>query len=109
MTALLIALLALSLFANAGLCFVVIRFSRRLLEFDELFELLAHDIDINTKFFSKLLGTPLFDNSAEVKTANKNMGIISKRLDEYVTRMSELTRRELRPKPATKPNPPVVS
>lgn len=109
MTNLLIILLVLSLLGNVGLGYVLIRFSRRLLEFDELFELLAHDVDVNTKFFDKLLGTPLFDNSTEIKTANHNMSIISKRLDEFVTRMSELTRRDLRPKPEAVPNPPKVS
>lgn len=109
MNVVLAVLLVLSVSLNVGVVYVLIRFSRRLLQFDELFELLAHDIDTNTKFFDKLLGTPLFDNSTEIKTANKNMSIISKRLDEYVTRMSELTRRELRPKPPAAPNPPKFS
>lgn len=99
-------LLCLSLLLHCVAVFVIMRLSRRLLQFDELFELLARDVDVNIRFFQKLLATPLFDNSQEVKTANHNMGIISKRLDEFVNKMEEATNRKLREKEV--PNPPVV-
>jgi len=100
-------LLSLSLLANVTLLFVVVRFSRRLLQFDELFEMLARDIDLNVAFFDKLLATPLFDDSQEVRTANQNMLTISKRLDEFVRRMEETTNKKLRPEVVI-PNPPVT-
>lgn len=106
-TTLLAVLLGLSVAANVVLSYVLVRFSRRLLQFDDLFSLLARDIDVNTRYFQKLLSTPLFDDSQEVKSANNNMAIISKRLDEFVTRMEEVSNKQLRPEEEV-PNPPVV-
>lgn len=100
-------LLAISIICNVLGVLVILRFSRRLLEFDELFEILSRDMDLNIAFFDKLLTTPLFDNSPEVRTANQNMSIISKRLDEFVRRMEDSTNRKLRPEVKI-PNPPVV-
>lgn len=107
MSIILIAALTLSVAANGVLAFVGFRLSRRLLQFDDLFEILVRDIDLNIAFFDKLLTTPLFDDSQEVRTANQNMSVISKRLDEFVLQMEEVTNRKLRPK-VVAPNPPVV-
>lgn len=111
-----VSALCVSLVVNFVLLYVLFRFSRRLLQFDDLFEMLAFDIDTNVKYFQKLLATPLFDNSQEVRTANKNMGIISARLEEFAARIDEISNKEpnKEPKPVPKPiqreseNPPVV-
>jgi hypothetical protein len=99
--------LAVSVIANVSLIVILTRFSKRLLQFDELFELLSRDIDVNIAFFDKLLATPLFDDSQEVRTANQNMTNISKRLNEFVLQMEETSNRKLRPEIVI-PNPPVV-
>lgn len=101
--------LVFSVILNILLAIVIFRLSSRLLAFDDVFQLLVDDIDVNIKFFAKLLSTPLFENSQEVREANKNMGIISMRLDEFVKRMEETTGKNLRKPPPTPPNPPVVS
>jgi len=98
-----IAILSLVAVAEA---FVIVRLSKRLLDFDELIDLLLRDVEVNTDYFDKLLKTPLFENSEEVKIMHRNMSIISKRFDEFNLRMQEVTRREQ--KQEEKPNPPVV-
>jgi hypothetical protein len=108
MEILLMMSLVFSLILNIFLGIISFRFSRRLLQFDDLFERLVDDVDVNIRYFEKLLTTPLFENNEEVRVANKNMGIISMRLEEFVTRMEELTNRKLRRKPEVSPNPPVV-
>lgn len=87
--------------------YVIWRLSKRLLQFDELFETLFNDVEVNLKFFQKLLSTPLFDNSPEVKTANNNMSVIAQRMDEFMNRIEETTNRRLR-KTEPAPNPPVL-
>lgn len=88
-----IAILVLSILANGLLGWLLMRASRRLLEFDELFAFFTDDIDVNVRFFDRLMSTPLLMNSPEIVEAHKNMGIINKRLKEYVLRMGETTRR----------------
>ena len=106
---LLIVLLLLSLSTNGVLVYAFVRLSRRLFEFDDLFEMLAHDVDVNIRYFQKLLTTPLFENSNEVRAANNNMGIISKRLEEFAKRMEELANRDPGTIENEQPgNPPVV-
>lgn len=83
--------LFVSVALNIAAAFSIYKFAKRALELDELFELLLDDIAINVEYFNKLLMTPLFDNSQEVKTANHNMMIISKRLTEFTLRIQEKT------------------
>lgn len=77
-----------------GLLFLLFRASKKLLEFDDLFQLLEHDIETNVKYFDNLLQTPLYDNSQEVKAANHNMSIMRKRLTEFSLRIGEKTSKE---------------
>lgn len=99
--------LVFSLLLNIVIGYVLFRFSRRLLQFDEFFELLFHDIDVNIRYFEKLLSTPLFENSQEVRTANNNMNIISQRLAEFSKQMEEIGNRKLNQEPPVG-KPPVV-
>lgn len=92
--------LTVSIILNIVAGFSLYKLIRRVLDLDELFELLLDDIEINVEYFNKLLMTPLFDNSQEVKTANHNMMIISKRLTEFALRIKEKTNKgsdELQP------------
>lgn len=72
---------------------VLTRFSKRLLQFDDLFGLLIHDVDINISYFDKLLETPTFSNEPEIVDANKNMKIMRARFDEYLSRLRDVTQR----------------
>jgi hypothetical protein len=87
------------------LAITLLRAAKRLLEFDEFFSMLVDDIDLNIDYLSKLSSTPTFSDAPEVVDAHKKMRIISKRLDEFVLRMEELARKEIRKK---RINPPVV-
>lgn len=105
----LLVVLTIALFAAGALGYFLLKASRRLLEFDDLYELLVHDLDTNIAYFEKLTNTPLLSNSPEILEAQKNMRIIRDRLNEYVLRMEELTRRKLRKQQPENANPPVVA
>ncbi len=87
--------------------FVIYKLGKRLLEFDELFELFQDDIDTNIRYFEKLLQTPVMSNVPEVEEANKNMNLMRLRLEEFVQRFSEVVRRDLKRKKKNH-RPPVV-
>ena len=69
---------------------------KKLLMFDELFELFVHDIDTNVTYLNKLTSTSTMSNSPEILAAQQNMKIMSERLEEYVVRWNELTNRSVR-------------
>ena len=102
-------LLVLSFLAIGVLFWILNRLTRRLLEFDDLFEMLSHDIDVNVGYFESISDHPVLGNAEEIVTADRNMRIMRARLDEYVASMEELTRRKLRKqKEVPNLNPPVV-
>lgn len=100
-------LLVLSVLANVGMIYVIKKGAQRLLEFDNLIEMLSHDLNINIEYFDSIKNNPVLGNADEIVTADRNMRIMNTRFDEYIIRMEELTRRKLR-KPKVIPNPPVV-
>jgi len=65
--------------------------TKKLILFDDIFDVIVDDVDINFSYLDELIKTPLFENSPEVLTAHKNMEIIHKRLDEIVMRVEEMT------------------
>ena len=65
--------------------------TKKLILFDDIFDIVVDDIDINFAYLDELIKTPLFENSPEVLTAHKNMEIIHKRLEEIVLRVEEMT------------------
>lgn len=83
-------LLSLVVIVQAVLLF---RAGRRLLQFDELFEILVDDIDVNIRHLEKTKELPVFENVPElienVHTHMKNMDIISRRLREFSLRIGE--------------------
>ena len=76
------------------LCFVVYKLSKRLLEFDEIFDLFCHDIETNIGFFDKLKSSQLLSNVEEVQEAHKNMQIMNIRLEEYKRKFIEITNKD---------------
>lgn len=108
MIAFLLVVLSVSLLANAVGTYMITRLSRRLFDFDDLFELLVHDIQVNLDHFDKMKTSALLENSPEVFEAHKNMQIMAIRLEEYVIRMEELTNRQLKKRPKNLGPPPKV-
>jgi hypothetical protein len=104
-------LFALTLLMCGILLFLLIRATKRLLQFDEIFSFLIDDIDINIKYFDKLAASDLLSNSPEVFEAHKNMRIMKQRLLEYVLRIGEarlLDEISNRHRDKVKHEPPVV-
>lgn len=89
-TALLI-LIGLLLLVVIGLVIALFISIRKLLAVDELLTTLSYDIQVNINYFQKLLTTPMFENSQEVKSANQNMNIMKLRLEEFAIRIQEST------------------
>lgn len=104
----LIIFLLLSFVVNICLGYFLYRAVKRLLEFDDLYELLVHDLDTNVEYFNKLTSSPLLMNSPEIIEAQHNMSIIRNRLNEYILRMEEISRHQLRKPKSTPPNQPAV-
>lgn len=88
--------LSLSLVANIVFCHFLYKAIKRLLEFDDLYELLAHDIETNVVYFTKLVDTPLLANAPEILEAQRNMRTIRDRMNEYISRMEEISQRKLK-------------
>lgn len=104
-------LLIISLAVNVIAGFFLLRFIKKLLQFDELFELLADEININIGFYEKLLQKPLFMASPEIEEAHHGMNLIMVRFKEFVAQMSELRGKDLSQKrlpSAPSPRPPLV-
>lgn len=89
MTALLAFALAAAFVVIVIVSALLMRSTRMLLTFDELFEMLDDDISTNVKYLDKLISMPLFMDSQEIRTAHGNMMIIRKRLDEFLLRIEE--------------------
>jgi hypothetical protein len=89
------------------LSYVLYRFALRLLQYDDLWQLLVDEIDTNVRYFEKLKDMPLISDTNEVTDAHRNMQIMRQRLEEYSLRMEEHARRPLR-KPRRPGPPPVV-
>lgn len=102
----LLIFLLLSLVTNCALGWLLIRATKRLLQFDDLIDLLVHDMETNIKYFDKLTSTPVLSDVQEIQDANRNMNIMSRRLDEYLSQFEDLTLRPIRKE--TNPRPPKV-
>ena len=66
------------------------RASRRLIEFDDLFALMVHEMETNAKFLDGFADRPVLSNSPEIIDATRGMRIMRDRLKEYVTRVGEV-------------------
>jgi hypothetical protein len=102
-------LASIFMLSTGGLGFLLHKSAKRLLQFDNLFEMLTHDMETNIRYYEKLAVTPILSDVTEVKSAHHNMQIMGARMEEYVLQMEELTHRRLRSMdPTPPPNPPVV-
>lgn len=88
--------------------FTLLRLTKRLLDFDDLFEMLLFDVEVNTRYFEKLFKMDVFVNSPEIVEAQKNMIIIKQRLDEFQLRIEETINKKKLPKQKVSNNPPVA-
>jgi hypothetical protein len=91
-----VTLLVLSLIANVVFIYLLIRFVKRLMQFDDLYQYLIDDIEINLNQFSRIRSSSLLCDDDEVRSAHKNMVVMSMRLDEFTSRMEEVTGQKLR-------------
>lgn len=98
--------LGVSILVNLLLMLLLIRASRQLLAFDDMVNYLADDLETNVQYFEKLTTTPVLSNAPEIVEANRNMSVMSKRLDEFLNRFEELTGKKIRVKTSPKQAPP---
>jgi hypothetical protein len=99
-------LLTLSVAYGVLATWLLVKASKKLIQFDDLLNYLVDDVETNISFFDKLTSTPVLSNAPEIVDANKNMTLMSARLDEYLNRFEELTGATVRQ--VTNPQPPVV-
>jgi hypothetical protein len=98
----LLCVMGVLLAASGAACVLLVR---RLLTFDDLFEMLVDEIDTNIRFLESFEGKPLVSNAPEVIEVDRGMKIMKMRLEEYVARMRE---RDRRPKRRDEKNRPWV-
>jgi len=99
-------LLVLSTATAAVAIWLLVKASRKLLQFDDLVNYLGDDLETNMAYFDKLTNTPVLSNAPEIMDANKNMATMSARFDEFLSRFEELTGSKIRK--ITSPKPPVA-
>lgn len=90
-----------------GMTLVAYRFYRKAVTYDEVFQFLVTDIEVNLEQFKKMKRSDLTSNEPEIEKAHRNMVVMSQRLDEILRRMEDATGLKLRPPPPP-PRPKVV-
>ena len=75
------------------------RFYRKAVIYDEIFQYLAGDIDVNLKQFRRMSVSPVLSGDNEIQDAHRNMMVMAKRLDEILNRMEGASGLSLRPPP----------
>jgi hypothetical protein len=100
-------LLVLSLAANVALGVFGARLVKRCFQFEDVFQFLVDDIEINLKQFNRMAHSMVLGNDAEIRAAHKNMMVMNQRLSEILTRMEEAGGRPLRSLPP-RPRPQIV-
>lgn len=106
MTILYFFIVFFSFVANIIGGWVIYRFAKRLFTFDDLFEMLLHDLDVNISYFKEIQSSPLLSNAQEVVEADRNMRIMRIRLEEYALRIEDISSKRRKNKEPI--NPPVV-
>lgn len=90
------AVVILQFIMIAVLVFVLKRFIRRLFQYDDLYQILFDDIEINLKQFERIRKSYLMSDDDEIRSAHKNMTTMAMRLDEFAIRMEETTGKKMR-------------
>lgn len=80
-------LLSLSVNIFGGILFV--RYVKRLFQYDELFQMLQDDLDVNIQNFDRLNSTPLLSNAPEIIHASKVMKSMRDNLHQYAMKIEE--------------------
>jgi hypothetical protein len=106
--ALLSVFLGLTASTLVGAVWLLVKASKKLLQFDELTNYLVDDMETNVKYFDELTTTPVLTNVPELQDAHKNMTVMSARLQEFLSRFEELTGTVLRKKTKRPAPVPVV-
>lgn len=99
----LIILLVTSVIANGVLVFLLIRATKRLLQYDEVFQYMAGDIQTNLHQFYRMSKSSILGGEPEIVMAHKNMVVMAQRLNEILTQMEEVTGKRFRPEPLGPP------
>jgi hypothetical protein len=89
-------LLTLAVAYGTAATILLVKASKKLIQFDDLVNYLVDDVETNVKYFDQLTNTPVLSNAPEIMDANKNMATMSARLDEYLNRFEELTGTKVR-------------
>lgn len=103
----LIVLLLLSLVANVALGYAFKRLTVRLFAYDDIFQYLVDDIEVNLAQFDRMSKSAILGNDTEIVAAHKNMMVMSVRLNEILQRAEENGGKILRT-PTPLPRPVVV-
>jgi hypothetical protein len=103
----LIILLAISVVLNGVLAFLLIRATKRLLQYDEVFQYMAGDIQTNLGQFYRMSKSSVTGGEPEIVQAHKNMMVMAQRLNEILNQMEEVTGKRFRPE-SLGPPPQVV-
>ena len=101
----LITILILSIIVNAVLGFLLQRFVRRVLQYDDLYQYLIDDVETNLVQFDRMRKSSLLSDDDQVRSAHKNMMTMAMRMDEFANKMEEIVGKKLRK--VTRPMKPV--
>ena len=107
MDVLLAMLLALVSLLLVGMTFAAWRFYRKAVVYDEIFQFISADIQVNLEQFFKMKNSNVTGNEPEIENAHRKMMLMGNRLNEILTRMEEASGLTLRPPPVP-PRPKVV-
>lgn len=107
MEAVLVVCLAVVTLLLVGVTFAAYRFYRKAVVYDEIFQFISGDLEVNMQQFVKMERSSVTGNDPEIQKAHKNMMVMGKRFDEISRRMEEATGLALRPPPAP-PKPKVI-
>jgi hypothetical protein len=96
LTIILIVLSSLLAVLAIALMVFLLRATRRLVQYDDVFQMLVDDIETNLQQFYKMSQSSLLGNDAEIVQAHRNMMIMRDRLDEFLREMEEVSGLRLR-------------
>ncbi len=84
-----IYLLILSLLVNAGLVYILVRFSKRLMQYDDLFDIVGQDLNMNMDYLNDMLNKNIMTNAPEILTFDRNLRYMKERMVEVVNAINE--------------------